>query len=227
MSQGTAAVRLAVRQLWISFRLLVLVVAFAASGLLAALPSAVPGMVHGLLAVGFGVATAVTAAVAAWSLADDRIRGHVGWLVTRSVPRPTIIGAWFLGIALVTLPALAAAAILGWLAASVPGTGADPMRFAASMLGMAGLLLAAIAAGLLAGIVLRPVLAAAVAALTAAAASLAPLVMRDPPAVFPSAAVAAGAGAAGSESLIGLGATLVTCAAVLGIARLVIERVDL
>lgn len=231
MSQGSAAIRLVIRELWISFRLLVLLVAFVGSGALVALLPAPPAVVLSRLGLGLALATAVAAAVAAWSLAEERVRGRIGWLVTRSVPRAAIVAAWFVGIALIVLPALAAAAVLGWLASAAPGLAAEPLPFVVTMVGIGGTALAAVGVGLLVGAVLPPLAAAAVAGVVAAGVGIAPLVVPELGPILPIAALVADPGngpvASRMAPLVAVGVPLLACGAMLAAARLVMERVDL
>ena len=72
------------------------------------------------LAAGLGLAIAVAAAVAAWSLAEERVAGRAGWLVTRSVPRATLPrAAGSSPSSCVPAIGLAVGALLGWL--TIPG----------------------------------------------------------------------------------------------------------
>lgn len=225
MSQGGAAVWLAVRELWISFRLLVLLTAFVGSGVAVALLPAPPREALARLGLGLGMATAITAAVAAWSLAEDRVRGRAAWLVTRSVPRAALVAAWFLGIGLVILPAIGAAAVLGWLASAPPSAATDPLPFAVTLGGVAATALAATALGLLLGAIAPPLPAGALAGVVAAAAFLLPLALPSgAPAIVPAAALVAGGGV---TPWVGLGAGLVATALLLAAARLALEQVDL
>lgn len=91
--------RLAMRQAWITYRLLTLILApilaaavvggAESSGLLAR------GQAWQLLAAGLAVTTLLTAVVEAVGLAGDRERGMLGWLAVRAVPRPMILSSWF------------------------------------------------------------------------------------------------------------------------------------
>lgn len=164
MSQAGVVTRLAVRELWITFRLMLLLVAFVGAGAaVALLPAALPVTMQ-RLAMGLGAATLLVAVIAAWSLADERGRGRAGWLVARSVSRGTLLGGWFVAVSSVALAGLAAAAVLGWLAATGVSLRLDPVAFAALLAATASTVVAAAALGLLAGAILRPPLAALVAA---------------------------------------------------------------
>lgn len=167
MRQTAAVARLAVRELWISFRLLAVVTAFVAPGALVALLPAPLTAIADRLALGLGAATAFVGGVAAWSLARERVAGRAGWLVTRSVPRPTLLAGWYVALAALGLLGLVVAGTLGWLAASAVALRLDAVRFAGVIGGAWASLLAAVALGLLAGSVLRPA-AAALATVTVA-----------------------------------------------------------
>ena len=164
MSQAGVVTRLAVRELWITFRLMLLLVAFVGAGAaVALLPAALPVTMQ-RLAIGLGATTVLVAVIAAWSLADERRQGRAGWLVARSVSRGTLLGGWFVALSSVALAGLAAAAVLGWLAASGVSLRLDPAAFAVLLAAVASTVLAAAALGLLAGAIFRPVLAVLVAA---------------------------------------------------------------
>jgi ABC-type transport system involved in multi-copper enzyme maturation permease subunit len=165
VSQAGVVTRLAVRELWITFRLMMLLVAFVGAGAaVALLPAALPITMQ-RLAIGLGAATVLVAVIAAWSLADERRQGRAGWLVARSVSRGTLLGGWFVALSSVSLAGLAAAAVLGWLAASGVSLRLDPSAFAVLLGAVASTVVAAAALGLLAGASFRPLLAALVAAL--------------------------------------------------------------
>lgn len=155
MSQATVVTRLAVRELWITFRLLALLAGFIGVGaLVALLPAPLPGVLE-RLALGLGAASILSGAVAAWSFAEERARGRAAWLVTRSVSRGTLLAGWFAALAGLALAGTAVAGLLGWLTASAVSLRLDAATFAASVVGVAATVLAAIALGLLLGTVLR------------------------------------------------------------------------
>lgn len=168
MSQQSAVVaRLALRELWISFRLLILLVAFVAAGVVVALlPAPFPTVVQRLV-IGITAASALSGALAAWSLAVERRTGRAGWLVARSVPRGTLLGGWFTGIGGTALVGLAMAATLGWLALPA-GTPIDPARFGLAVVVLAAAAVAWIALGLLAGAMAPRALATLVVIVTGA-----------------------------------------------------------
>lgn len=232
MSQAGVVTRLAVRELWITFRLVVLLVAFVGVGAVVALLPAPLAVTMQRLAIGLGAATLLTAAVAAWSIAEERIRGRAGWLVTRSVPRGKFVVGWFVALSSVSLAGLAAAAVLGWLAAVGVALRLAPDAYALLLAAVAATVVAAVALGVLAGSLLRPrpaaLLAVITAAVLAAVAWLSPL----------------GEGLAPGHALLQLaafaerstpsaaawraaGAALLAAAVFLILARLVLQRVEL
>jgi hypothetical protein len=215
---------LAVRELWISFRLLTLLAAYVGVGALVALIPAPSPITLARLAVGLAVAVIVGAGIAAVALSTERRLGRAGWLVTRSIARGTVVMGWFAALAGISLAGLSAAAVLGWVAASP----IQPTPFLAIFAGVAATAFAALAIGLLIGALLDPIPAifsvVAVCLLAAAAAFY-----LLPTAAVPLAAlaeldrlerpVAAGVQGAG----IGLAIT----AAALVLARVALGRADL
>jgi ABC-type transport system involved in multi-copper enzyme maturation permease subunit len=160
VSQTGVVTRLALRELWISFRLLALLAAYIGAGTAVALLPAPLATVLVRLAIGVAAAMVVGAAIAGWSLSRERALGRAAWLATRSIPRGTILVGWFCALALVSILGIVAVGVLGWLAASAPGA-----TFAAIACGAIGML----ALGLLAGTLLRPSLAAIAAAVAGVA----------------------------------------------------------
>ena len=232
MSQSSAVTWLAVRELWISFRLIVLLVGFVGAGATVALLTASLPLALERLAVGLAVATLIAGAVAAWSLSDDRRRGRAAWLVTRSVPRPTLVTAWFIAIAAVCLPAIGAAGVLGWLAASAVSLRLDPGVYAATIGSVAADALAAVSLGLVTAVLLPPRAAVFVTVVVAAALGAAAWLLPESRTFLPGAGVALLAdlrerspGAADAIRAAGLG--LVVAAVLLLVARLLLRRSDL
>ena len=220
--------RLAVRELWVSFRLFLLLTAYVGAGAAVALLPATTPIVLLRLSLGLGAAVAFGAAIAAWSLSRERALGRLGWLTTRSVSRGTILMGWFVALALVSVAGIAAAGVLGWLAVATPIARLDPYAFAMTFTAIAGASLALLALGLALGALLRP----PVAALGAAAASFAMLAI--PWAAVPRVATPVEALAQLSElerplsvAVQGAGAGLALAAVLLLAARLVLSRVDL
>jgi hypothetical protein len=175
---------LAVRELWISFRLLVAVGAIVVAALPTALLPAAPFELAGrswttlqLFGIGLGVALALVAGLAAGALAGERRRGTIGWLVSRSVPRPVVVLGWFSAFAVVLLLGLVPAGALAWLTAGeATGTLDGPLALAVPMLAawaagaaavtvglFLGSLLPSIPAGLLTGLLVATALVPAAA----------------------------------------------------------------
>jgi len=163
MSQAGTVAWLALRELWMSFRLLVVLIAHVVAGAVVGLLPAFARDSVARLAIGLGLATLVTAAVAAWSMADERLTGRAGWLITRTVPRGTYLAGWFVALALVAIVGVIAAGVLGWLAIGSAAPGGDRLALPAAMVGVAASTAAAAALGLLCGSLLRPRAAAAAA----------------------------------------------------------------
>jgi hypothetical protein len=102
------------------------------------------------MAIGVAVATALTAAIAAATLARERRRGSAGWMAARAVPRPSIALSWFVAFSLLLAVGLAPACMVVWLALEpFLASGAGGLIAAAASTACAGL--AAIAFGILAG----------------------------------------------------------------------------
>jgi hypothetical protein len=232
VSQATVVTRLAVRELWITFRLLALLAGFIGVGaLVALLPAPLPTVME-RLALGLGAASILAGALAAWSFSDERARGRAAWLVTRSVSRGTLLGGWFAALASLALAGTAVAGLLGWLTASAVSLRLDPGAFAAVFAAAAATVPVGIAAGLLIGTVLRGPLA--VGATVAIGTGLGALAWLAPGAgeLVPGAALVdfAALREGATAQVTGLraaGAALVTTALLLGLARLVLERAEL
>lgn len=151
-------VGLALRELWISFRLLAVVGVLLLAGLpVALLPHAVtPALPDGLpdplaaFALALSGALALVAGMAAATLASERRRGTAGWMAARAVARATIVLAWFIAFGLLLAFGLVPSALVAWFALEtmLPG-GAWPLVAATVAVGCTGL--ASLAVGLLAG----------------------------------------------------------------------------
>jgi hypothetical protein len=224
--------RLAVRELWISFRLLAVLVAFVGVGAIVALLPAPLSILMPRLAIGLGAATLFAAAITAWSFAIERRSGRAGWLIARSVGRGTVLGGWFSAMASGTLVGLLCAGALGWLAASSVTLRLAPLAYVAPLTAVGAAALGAVAMGLLAGVLFPPLAAAVSAVGVGLALSMAALVVPEATAWLPGAAfvvlggvaeTAQGAGGAWRATGIGL----VTAGMLLVLGRLAIERVEL
>jgi hypothetical protein len=223
---------LAIRELWISYRLMLVVGAFVAAGAVVALLPAIGGAaIANRLAIGYAVATGIAAMMSAWSLAIERRQGRVAWLVGRGVPRASIVMSWFGAIGLAALLGLVPSAALVW-AVIAPLAPALGLVYAAAILAVAASVLAAVALGQLSGAVLPPIAAAAAAFVTSGAAIAASWLVPDPPSMLPGAgyvllAQLGDTTAPIGRALAGAGAALGTAAALLVLTAASFERVDL
>ncbi len=232
MSQAGVVTWLAVRELWITFRLVIMLVAFIAIGAaVALLPAPLPAVMQ-RLALGFGAASVVVAAVAGWSLADERIHGRAGWLVNRSVARGTLLGGWFVALSAVALTGTVAAGILGWLAARGVAPSLDPWEYGSWVGAVAATVVATVALGLLTGTLARPRVAVLLAAIVALALGIVAWLVPVPGGLVPGSGLVGLAAVTSDTSSVSTawlaaGAALLAAAILLGIARLSLERVDL
>lgn len=232
MSRATVVARLAARELWITLRLLALLVAFIAVGAAVALLPTPLSLAMQRLAAGLALATVVAGAIAAWSLGAERTSGRAGWLITRSVSRTTVLAGWFSTLAAVTLVAIAAAGLLGWLAASAVAVGLDPAGFAALIAAVGGTALAVLALGLLLGVLLPPPSAAVMAVIVSAGLGAVAWLGPDLGSLVPGAAFVALAELSEAVAPLGAalrsaGSALVTAALLLLLARAALARAEL
>ena len=232
MSQASTVARLATRELWMTFRLLlVLIVSVGAGAVVGLLPARLPDTMA-QLAAGLGLAIAVAAAVAAWSLAEERVSGRAGWLVTRSVARSTYLAGWYVALVLVAAIGLAAGALLGWLAIPGGAVTVPPVEYLAVFVAVTTTLGAAVALGLLAGALLRPGPAMIVTLIVCAAAAAATFAAQELAAWLPAGSLlflarVTGSDAVTADALRAAGIGLALTAVVLAACRLALERTDL
>ena len=163
MTRFATLTGMALRELWISFRLLLVLGAL----LLAALPAALlPHVMSPDLAgappdpltwqaIGLCLALGLVAGVAAGTLAAERRRGTAGWLTGRSVPRAAVAVSWFAAFAVLLVAGLAPLAAVTWLSLS-PFLPDGPLPLVAAMVAAGSAGLAAVAAGLVLGAALPP-----------------------------------------------------------------------
>jgi hypothetical protein len=184
------------------------------------------------LALGFGFATAVTSAIAAWSVADERSSGRAGWLVARSVTRATYLRGWFAALAAVALVGIGAGALLGWMAASNVLAFLDLAGFIVAVAAVSGTVAAAIALGIAAGSLAAPRAAVAAVVLVCAVVGATSLLLPGWGDVGPGAAYLALARAAGPDPVLApalkaTGIGLMLAAILLIAARMAMERAEL
>ena len=228
MSQTGAVTRLALREMWISFRLLLLLAAYVGAGAVVALLPAPPSAVLFRLAIGIAGAMVAGAAIAGWSLSRERALGRAAWLATRSIPRVTILVGWFIAFTLISVLGITAVGVLGWLAASAPGARLDPLAFGATFVAIGCGAIGLLALGLLIGTLVRPSAAVLVAALAGVALVGGPW-LAVPRLAIPMEALAELPRLASpvSVALQGAGASLALAAFMLLAARMAIDRADL
>jgi len=231
VSQAVTVARLATHELWMTFRLLlVLIVSVGAGAVVSLLPAPLTETLLRLSA-GVGVAIAVAAAVAAWSMAEERLSGRTGWLVTRSVARSTYLVGWYTALLLVSLFGLAGGALLGWLA--IPrGFVEIDAEYLAAVVAVAATLALALSVGLLAGTLLRPRAAMIVTLALCAIAAVTILMLPAEAAWLPGGAVAVlsrivAPEATMADALRSGGIGLALTAVVLVVSRIALERTDL
>ncbi|HJP70511.1 MAG TPA: hypothetical protein VJ975_02230 [Candidatus Limnocylindria bacterium] len=229
MSQAGLVARLAWRELWITFRMLLVLVAFVGVGAVVVLMPGSPGAIFERAAIGFGAATIVVAAVTAWSAADERLSGRTGWLVTRSVSRGTYLLGWFVALLSISVVGLVAAGFLGWMAAASGLGPPEPVELAAAVGAVAAAVAAAVALGLLASTLARPLPAAILAALGCLVVAALALASPDVAMLLPQAVLAevAAPGSVLDDGMRSAGLALIACALLLSLARLAVERVEL
>jgi ABC-type transport system involved in multi-copper enzyme maturation permease subunit len=155
---------MALREMWISFRLIP-VIGLPMIGGMAVI--ALPPDVAGVTAIGgagfwyaivAGAAISVAAAIAAGTIANERQRGTVAWMAVRAVPRSAVLLSWFLAFGILLSAGIAIGSVGAWLAA-VARAEAPPnvVPFAVAILAAGGVALAGVAIGLLIGTLLRTI----------------------------------------------------------------------
>ena len=230
MSDAAVVAGLALRELWISFRLLAVLVSLLAGGVAVMLVRLVDPIAAPLpwLAGGIAVAAVFLAGLAAWSFSAERRRGAAAWLVGRSVPRGAVLFGWLLALTAPLVAGLVLVAAFGWLLLGAT----SPAGYVAAVSAVLADLGVALAAGLLLGTLLAPRPAALLAVLLVGALAvvggrgiltgvplpgdglrlLAELPARQQPL---------------ADALSAAGSSLLVAALLLGAARLAVERSEL
>jgi hypothetical protein len=236
VSQASVVAGLAVRELWISFRLLLILLAYVGAGAFVALVPAPVTTTLERLSLGLAVAIALSAAVAGWSIAAERVTGRAGWLVGRSVGRWTLLVGWFLAVAGMAMLGIAIASLLGWVTIAGVATRPDLVGYAAVAVAVVAWACAATGLGLLLGTLLPALPAALGASLLVGVAGLAAWASTwaspDAGWFLPGAALGllatAGEVARGiGPALRAAGAALAMAALLVALTRLALERVEL
>lgn len=177
---------MAIHEMWISFRLIAVLGLPLLGGLLAIV---VPPELAGVTAVGgagfwyaigASVAIAISAGLAAGTIAHERRRGTLAWLAVRAVPRSAILVSWFVAFGLLLGVGIVLGSIGAWLTAIGRAEATpDAIPYAAAVGATVGAGLVAIAVGLLVGAILPPLPAMALA-IVAGAVVLAATVLTAP-----------------------------------------------
>jgi hypothetical protein len=227
-----AVAGLALRELWISYRLITVLGAFVAAGAAVAILPATTAEAIDRFAAGTGLATAVAAALAGLSLGGELRRGSAGWLISRAVPRATLANGWLLAFSLPILLGMAAGGGLVWLTIAGSSTAPPPLAFAMAAAAATCGSLAMAALGLVLGAMLPPAIAGALALLATAAVAAISLGWPGAAAALPAAghvtlAMLTDAPRPTGEALRAVGIGLATCGALLVLARAALERADL
>ena len=222
---------LALRELWISYRLMLVLAGFVATGAIVALVPVNAEDQFQRLAIGFAIAGTVAGMVSAWSLASERRRRRAGWLVSRGVPHASIVSGWFAALAVAVVIGLVPSATLAWLALP-PGRPSEAVAYAAAVGAVACGVLAVVAFGQFVGAVLPPAAAVAAVVLLCAGVGSASVLAPDASAYLPSAghvilSTLGDAARPVARALAGAGAALAMTGALLLLAISALERVDL
>jgi ABC-type transport system involved in multi-copper enzyme maturation permease subunit len=239
MTRLPVLVGLALRELWISFRLIPMLVLPVLAGLVEAV---VPPELSGLSAVGgagfwfatsLSVAVAVVAALGAWSLAAERRAGTAAWVVVRAVPRSTVLVSWFVALAILLAVGIGLGGFGAWLTVLERAeTTPDAIPFTAAVGASLATALAAASLGLLIGSILGRRSAALVSLLVVG--GVLGLAVAGPLAIAPlptgGLGVLAGLDHAAhpiSDAVRSAGVALAAAAVLLVLGALVMERGDL
>lgn len=231
MNRFATLVGLAVRELWITFRLLAILAALLLAGLAAVvIPPLFDVSPQAAYAVALTVDTVFVASVAAFTLAAERRMGSVAWLAVRAMPRTLLLHAWLTAFAVVAVLGLLGSAAVAWLAI-VEQPGPAPVSFGPALIAAGAALLAALSLGLLAGALLPPLPAATIAAFAAAIVVVPPFVA-GPGLPLPGGGLALLAESGGVARPIGsalqsAGVALALASISLALSALALQRADL
>ena len=239
MSRLLALVGLAAHELWISYRLLLLLTLPLLGGLaVGAIPAELAGLraVDGAArwyAISLCASVGIGAAVVSGTLAAERRRGTIAWMVVRAVPRSAVQLAWFIVVGGVMVFGIALGAAAAWLTATerlaeIPD--AAPL-VAATIAAAAAALVALAAALVVAALPLAPVPAALLALLLSvgmlASAVLVPLTAPLPNGGLGLLADLSGSARPIADALQSTGTALVAVAVLLVLAVVTLDRADL
>jgi len=172
MSRVPALTRMALRELFISYRMVPTIGLPIAAGVAASLVpaeyaglGAIAGAGH-VFALGLAVGVPLIGAIAAATLASERRRGTLAWLAVRAVPRSAVVTAWLAAFGFLLIVGIGFGAVATWLAALERAeTPLDPGPFIVAAAAALCVAFAVVAAGLALGSVFTPWRGALLAAL--------------------------------------------------------------
>lgn len=230
---------MALRELWISFRLIPVVGLPVIGGIVViGLPPELGG-VSAIGSAGFwyavaaGASICVAAALAASTMAHERHRGTVAWMAVRAVPRSAVLLSWFGAYGLLLAGSIGIGSIGAWLAATTQAeTPIDPGPFVAAVAAVMCTALATVAGGLFIGSFMARRQAAITALMVCAVLVTATIGGPLAGILLPIAGVGllADIGSATrplSDALRSSGTALATAAGLLVVAAAVLDRADL
>lgn len=239
MSRLLALVGLAVHELWISYRLLLLLTLPLLGGLaVGAIPAELAGLraVDGAArwyAISLCASVGIGAAVVSGTLAAERRSGTIAWLVVRAVPRSSVQVAWFIVVGWVMVLGIALGAAAAWFTATerlseIP----DVAPLVAATTASAAAALMVLAAAMVVGALpLAPAAATALSLIVSvgilAATVLAPLTAPMPTGGLGLLADLSQSSRPIADALQSTGTALVGVAILLVVAIITLDRVDL
>ncbi len=239
MSRLLALVGLAVHELWISYRLLLLLTLPLLGGLaVGAIPAELAGLraVDGAArwyAISLCASVGIGAAVVSGTLAAERRRGTIAWLAVRAVPRSSVQLAWFIVMGGVMVLGITLGAAAAWFTATerlAEVSDAAPMVAATTASAAAALMVLA-AAMVVGALPLAPAPASALSLLlgvgTLAATVVVPLTAPLPTGGFGLLADLSRSSRPIADALQSTGTALVGVATLLVLAVLTLDRADL
>ncbi len=234
MTAFVTLVALDVRELWMSFRLLLVLSVLLGSALAVVVGAAVAPTLPGpaVYGVALGISSAIGAGAAAHIVASDLRRGPAAWLTVRAVPRSSLLLAWLSAFVAPVVGGMLVSAVIAWLTlATAPAVASVAAGFSFAILAAAGGWFVAVALGVAAGTLLPPWRAALLAGAAALVVAVLPLALPTSPAL-PGGGFALLASIVTVErpiatALQATGEALVAIAVLTAVAAAFLQRVDL
>jgi ABC-type transport system involved in multi-copper enzyme maturation permease subunit len=230
---------MALHEMWISFRLIVVLGVPLLGGILVIVlpPDLVGETAIGSTGYWYAVVTSaaicIATGLAAGTIAHERRRGTVAWMAVRAVPRSAVLLSWFVAFGILLMAGIVLGSGGAWLTAvSRAETPPEIVPFAATIGATVGAALTCVAAGLFIGTFLRTIPATLLAlalggAVLAAAVALPPASLPIPTAGIGLLAHLDAAARPIGDALVSTGAALGATAVLLVLAGLSLERSDL